>query len=188
MLSLSSTALPLIKLWNFPEEIMKIPENGSVVLASNCPLDGNEAQVIHQVVSKRHARTRVLLLPNQDPIEGVHVPARTWREDTKFQQIREVLSHLENDGALIVFPAGKGSLYNDSTRNLEEYPWDVRLAKWLLTKNYALIPLWVQVRKKAWHKRFYLGSNKLKNQRSVLGLQLRIGKSIGANVYQQLTP
>jgi putative hemolysin len=188
MLSRSSRALPLIKLWNFPEEIIKIPENGSVVLASNCPLDGNEAQVIHQVVSKRHARTRVLLLPNQEPIEGVHVPAHTWREENKYQQMREVLAHLENDGALIVFPAGKGSLYNDSTGDLEEYPWDVRQAKWLLTKNYALIPLWVQVRKKAWHKRFYLGSNKSKNQRSVLGLQLRIGKSIGANVYQQLTP
>lgn len=130
----------------------KIPKSGPLLIVANHPLGGLEGVLLAKLLMKYRPDLKVLTnellrrIPELAPIFiGVDVLSSNAAK-ANAHGLRQSQQHLQNGGALLLFPSGTVASLNVKERAIEEKPWH-RLAGMLLKKNRATcLPIYVKGR------------------------------------------
>jgi putative hemolysin len=175
-----------IQLWNFPEEERRIPESGPLILVSNCPLGGQEAELLQRLIAKRRSDCKVLPLPNNQIIADIHFTPKN--DLSECQLLSTAIDYTKQGGALLLFPAKKGGFYNKQKNRIDDHPWCSDILESIKTNQLSVCPIWIQVKRKAWINLFKRGKNQPISSKDVIGLQVRIGLPISKADYRDFNP
>ena len=95
-----------------PRELERIPSSGRVVIVANHPIGTLDAFVLFQLVAQ--VRNDVKAVANQvlssiKPLEPLLLPVDNMGGKSTREQLKAVYQHLEDEGVVIIFPAGEVS-------------------------------------------------------------------------------
>ncbi|GLQ73389.1 lysophospholipid acyltransferase family protein [Vibrio penaeicida] len=126
-----------------------IPEEGPVVIVANHPLGAIEGVILAALV--RHRRPDVKVMANEllkqlpelsDLFIGVDVFESKSAIKTNLTAMRSAHQHLANGGALIIFPAGEVSTYQDA--QLQDKTWSRSVAKLVKKSKATCVPIYIE--------------------------------------------
>ena len=135
----------------------KIPKTGPVVIASNHPFGGIEGVILARLIGEVRPDLKVLankglgiftelsdyfiftnpLSPN-DPKNG--------------PSLRQCVKHVQAQGALLIFPAGKVSYYQKAKSGISEHIWNKLIGRLVSIDKCQYVPVFVSGKNSA---RFY---------------------------------
>ena len=131
------------------ECLEEIPKTGPVLIVANHPLGGLEGMAIAREIARVRPDIQVLTnellrrIPELAPIFiGVNVLSKD-AASANVGGIKQVHSHLKNNGAILLFPAGMVSAYEPGHRRIQDREWN-RLAGQLV-KRYGCTTVPVNV-------------------------------------------
>lgn len=132
------------------EENQRIPRAGRVVIIANHPIGTLDGLVLLNIV--RAIRPDVKVLANEvlsavKPLSSVILPVNNMGGNTSRDNLRAVGKHIENHGALIVFPAGEVSrLGAQGVRDGKWRPGFLRIA---YRHKAPVLPVFIDARNSA---------------------------------------
>jgi putative hemolysin len=135
------------------KDIQKIPVEGKVVIVANHPLGALDALALIKLVKK--VRPDVKILANEvlqaiDNINDFLLPYNIFSDKSQKENIEKILEYLENDYAIIIFPAGKVSrAYLKNFFTIKDDNWKkgaIYLAK---KTNSPILPIYIKARNSA---------------------------------------
>ncbi|MFT6086120.1 MAG: putative hemolysin [Glaciecola sp.] len=126
----------------------KIPKTGPVVIASNHPFGGIEGVILARIIGEVRPDLKVLanrglgifkeisdyfiftnpLSPN-DPKNG--------------PSLRQCVKHVQSQGALLIFPAGKVSYYQESKSGISEHLWNKLVGRLVSIDQCQYVPIFI---------------------------------------------
>jgi putative hemolysin len=126
----------------------KIPKTGPVVIASNHPFGGIEGVILARIIGEVRPDLKVLanrglgifkeisdyfiftnpLSPN-DPKNG--------------PSLRQCVKHVQSQGALLIFPAGKVSYYQKAKSGISEHLWNKLVGRLVSIDQCQYVPIFV---------------------------------------------
>ena len=128
-----------------PEEIARIPRTGAVVVVANHPHGLVDGMIMAEMVSRVRPDFRILtrsLLTGIPEIAEFMIPVPFPHEENSRElglQMRELtMAHLANQGAVILFPAGRVASSETWFGPAIEAEWNVFTHK-MITKSGAMI-------------------------------------------------
>jgi putative hemolysin len=136
----------------------RIPKQGPLVLASNHPFGGIEgvllAWAIHQVRPdiKVMANRGLRIFPELSDFFIFANPLAS-NDPQNGPAIRACLKHLNNGGALLVFPAGRVSYYHGATKRIADHPWNRLVASLQQRSQASVVPVFVSGFNSRWFYR-----------------------------------
>ena len=139
--------------------LANIPESGPVIFVANHPLGGLEGVAMSQLLRRQRSDLKVLTneiltrIPEFANIFiGVDVLSRDATEKN-MRGMRQVMKHLKQGGALLVYPAGMVSAFNTRSGKIEDRPWSSVAGKLAKQFKATCVPFYVHGRNSQW---FYL--------------------------------
>jgi len=140
-----------VKIESSSAEIASIPEKGPVVVVANHPFGALDGLIAGALAVRRHSNVRVLAnqwltaIPNLRPwLLPVDVFGDANRAQSNAPVLKSALTHLRNDGLLILFPAGIVSHFQPVYSGIFDPPWN-RLAAVLSRKaNATVVPMFFE--------------------------------------------
>lgn len=119
-----------------------IPASGPLVIVANHPLGAVEGVILAEILLQVRSDVKILanqyltLIPELAPLFiSVDVFEGESAIKANMKAMRKGLEHLNNDGVLLVFPAGEVSSYDD-TGQINDKPWSRSVAK-LIKRSHA---------------------------------------------------
>ena len=126
----------------------KVPKTGPVVIASNHPFGGIEGVILARIIGEVRPDLKVLanrglgifreisdyfiftnpLSPN-DPKNG--------------PSLRQCVKHVQSQGALLIFPAGKVSYYQESKSGISEHLWNKLVGRLVSIDQCQYVPIFI---------------------------------------------
>ncbi|WP_341503053.1 GNAT family N-acyltransferase [Gallaecimonas sp. GXIMD4217] len=156
---------PHLRGWDFVEAVLdhfdfgyqvsdrekeRIPASGRVVIIANHPIGSLDGLALLKCVGEVRRDVRVVanaLLGELAPLKGLMHPVNNLVGRTSREQMEGISRHLEDDGALIIFPAGEVSrLRPQGVRDTHWRSGFLRLAK---QSRAPVLPILVQARNSA---------------------------------------
>lgn len=132
------------------EELLEeIPKTGPVLIVANHPLGGLEGMAIAREIARVRPDIQVLtneLLRRIPELAPIFIGVNVLSKDAAAGNvggIKQVHSHLKNNGAILLFPAGMVSAYEPSYGRIQDREWN-RLAGQLV-KRYGCTTVPVNV-------------------------------------------
>lgn len=127
-----------------------IPESGPLLIVANHPLGGVEGVILAKILLEY--RSDLLVMANHflkripelsSLFIGVDVFEGQEAIKANLKAIKQAHKHLENQGALLIFPAGEVSVYDKETNQLQDKEWN-RLVGKLAQKHKAnCLPIFI---------------------------------------------
>lgn len=131
-------------------DLENIPHQGPVILVANHPIGSLDGLVLLRTIAAVRSDVKVVanqLLSNIEPISSLFVPVDNINYTTQRQQIRSMQQHLEQQGALIFFPAGEVSrLYLQGVRDRR---WQSGFLKLAAKARAPIVPIHISARNSA---------------------------------------
>lgn len=93
-------------------QLERIPSRGRVIIIANHPIGTLDAAILLQMVGQVRSDVKAVtnqLLSTIEPIQPLLLPVDNMGAKTSRKQVKAVYKHLENEGAVIIFPAGEVS-------------------------------------------------------------------------------
>ncbi|AKJ42337.1 lysophospholipid acyltransferase family protein [Pragia fontium] len=131
-------------------DLENIPAQGPVVLVANHPIGSLDALVLLQTVAKVRPDVKVMttpLLSYLEPLRSLFISVDNINHRTHRRQIHEVMTHLTNQHALIIFPAGEVSRL--SLTGIQDGPWLSGFLRLAAKVNAPIVPVHIQARNSA---------------------------------------
>lgn len=130
--------------------LKEIPKKGPVIFFANHPFGGLEGIGMTKLLLEHRPDTKVLTnemltkIPElSDIFIGVDVLSKNAvRANAK--GIRAVCNHLENDGAVLIYPAGMVSAINKSNWKIEDRQWNSLVGKLATKYDATCLPFFVE--------------------------------------------
>ncbi len=131
------------------EDILnKIPETGRFIVVCNHPYGMIEGLIIANLLSKRRKDVKIMAnlgLQIFKEIQGFFIFANPLKpkSPTNPAAIKQCFHHLESDGLLVLFPAGRVSFYQANKRRITDGEWNrlpVKLAK---KTGTSILPIFI---------------------------------------------
>lgn len=125
----------------------RIPAEGKLICVSNHPLGGLDGLVLLQTIGEVRKDVRILangILANIEAISGNFIPIEMYSNGPKRSQLAIIKKCLENEEAIIIFPAGEVSrMYGFGIKDKD---WS-RSALYFASKHNApILPMFVKGR------------------------------------------
>lgn len=129
------------------DELKNIPEKGKFITIANHPYGGIDGLILLYLILKKRPDFRVManfLLKRIEPLSDKIMAVNPFEEVNvgSYTGIKESLKHLQNEGALGVFPAGEVSSYNKHTKTVTDKEWNPKVIKFLKKTQSPIIPIY----------------------------------------------
>ena len=128
-------------------ERLRIPATGRVVIAANHPIGSLDGLALLNLVRQVRPDVKVMsnnLLMAIEPLRSVLLPVDNMGGLTPRQNLKNIRSHLEEEGALIVFPAGEVSRFGG--RGVRDGEWHSGFVKIAAATQAPVLPIFVKGR------------------------------------------
>lgn len=136
-----------------PNELLRIPSEGPVVVVSNHPFGGLDAIILTAMLSGLRDDARILanhlllripqvrpLLFGVDPFGGLEAARRNVRG------MQRAMEHLMDGGLLGIFPSGTVSHFQVRRMVVEDPPWTTHLFKLVRHSGATVVPVYFEGR------------------------------------------
>ncbi len=126
------------------DERARIPASGRVVIAANHPIGSLDGLALLNLVRQVRPDVKVVandLLTTITPLHPVLLPINNMGGTTPRQNLRNIREHLEQDGALIIFPAGEVSRL--SPTGIKDSVWQGGFVKIARATASPILPVYV---------------------------------------------
>ena len=114
-----------------------IPTSGPVVITSNHPYGGLDGLMAMSVIGQRRRDLRLLANPDLAQLDGLGslmIPVDpfggTQSKRANVAGMRKAVRHLQDGGALLIFPAGEVSHLHLRTLSVRDPVWSTTAAAW----------------------------------------------------------
>ena len=188
----------LLEYFNFNVEaqnLVRIPKSGRFILIANHPIGALDALALLKMVSKVRPDVKVLgnhLLMSMPALQSV-VLTYDKNSSTAVQQFNTVCDHLNDDGVLIVFPAGDVSYF--SPRGVKDGRWQSVFLKIAEQANSPILPVCIDARNSFLFYSLSVFSKPLSTllllretfRHSTNAVKIRVGELIDPLVYVDLS-
>ena len=179
--------------YEIPEEDLKrIPKTGSFITVSNHPLGGIDGILLLKLILEHRSDYKIIanfLLHRIEPLKPYIMPVNPFedRKDVKSSVggFKQAISHLRNDAALGVFPAGEVSTYKNDGLIVDK-AWEPSAMKLIQKAQVPILPIYFHAKNSSWFYRLAslsgvlrsakLPSEMLSQKHRVV--KIRIGKPI----------
>jgi len=128
-------------------QLENIPTSGRVVIISNHPLGSLDAFVLLKMISKVRHDVKIVAndyLAEFKSIESLLITINNFKDKQTKESISKIYSHLENDGALIIFPAGEVSRM--SAKGVRDGKWQKGFLKFATRTKSPILPVHVDAK------------------------------------------
>lgn len=129
------------------KERARIPATGRVVIAANHPIGSLDGLALLQLVHRVRPDVKVVantLLAEVKPLHPVMLPVNNMGGVTPRANLRKIRRHLEDDGALIIFPAGEVSRLGSG--GVKDRHWHSGFVKLATATQSPVLPIFVDGR------------------------------------------
>ncbi|MDR2690388.1 MAG: lysophospholipid acyltransferase family protein [Azoarcus sp.] len=168
-------------------ELENIPAQGPVVLVANHPIGSLDGLALLKTVAVVRPEVKIVanqLLTRLHPLEDLFIAVDNMNGQASRQQIKNVRTHLQEQGALILFPAGEVSRFG--MKGVRDKKWSSGFIRLAAHVRAPIVPIHVEGRLGAF---FYLSSFLYKPLSTYLlvretfsqqgkSLKIRVGKQI----------
>jgi len=128
--------------------LTKIPEKGRCIVVCNHPYGMVEGVIIAQLLTAYRSDTKIMAnlgLKVFKEIKDYFIFANPLQPKAAINTsaIKQCFSHADNEGLLVIFPAGKVSTYQSNNDHISDAQWN-RLAVQIATKKQApILPVFI---------------------------------------------
>lgn len=174
--------------------LQRIPTQARVVIAANHPLGSLDGLALVKLVSQLRGDVKIVaneILTAIEPLESMLLPVDNMGGQTARRQLAAIHEHLENDGALIIFPAGEVSRLG--TTGVKDGPWQTGFLRMARRAHAPIVPVYVDGRNSAvfyWVSAMFKPLSRLllikeMFKQSSRTLQIRVGEQVDHRDYVQ---
>lgn len=173
----------------------RIPAWGRVVIVANHPIGSLDGLALLKLVSKVRRDVKVVandVLAAVEPLQSLLLPVDAFGSRSTRDHLRAIDQHLQNDGAIIIFPAGEVSRMGAT--GVKDGAWRHGFLRFATKAKAPILPMFVDARNSA----FFYSLSFLARPLSTLWLvremfkhcnknmRVRIGQTIGYETYSTL--
>lgn len=155
-------------------DLDNIPAKGRVVIFANHPIGSLDALAMIKLIGEIRPDIKVVaneILMAIEPLHPILLPVRNMGGGTPKHHLEAIHRHLQNDGALLIFPAGEVSRLRPN--GVRDTLWQSGFLKIALACDAPLLPLFADARNSA---TFY-GTSMIYKPLSTLLLVKEIGRA-----------
>ncbi len=125
-------------------ELENIPTSGRVVIVSNHPLGSLDGFSLLKLIGKVRPDVKIVandFLAEFKSIESLLITINNFKDKQTKESISNIYDHLNNDGALIIFPAGEVSRM--TPKGVRDGKWQKGFLKFAMRTNSPILPIYV---------------------------------------------
>lgn len=126
-------------------QLKKIPANGPFITISNHPYGGLDGILLIKLLSEVRPDVKILansFLQKIEPLQDFFIGIQPFDKNNSDRSgLKQVISHLRNNGVLGVFPAGEASGY-DQYYNVADKEWEFMVIKLIKKANVPVVPIY----------------------------------------------
>lgn len=133
--------------FNFDQSLQQLPKTGRLIVVANHPLGFLDGMGLLKTIAKQRSDVRMLV--NQGLHNLLGIPELTIGVDsfhgriTK-QAFKEIKQQLDNEGVLIIFPAGLVS--RKKKGEIVDMPWNPSFIRFAKSFQAPILPVYMQAR------------------------------------------
>lgn len=128
-------------------DIENIPSTGRVVIIANHPLGALDALSLLKLVSKVRKDVKIVandFLEGFDPLKPLFINIDNFKSKQAKENIQKIYNSLNNDEAIIIFPAGEVSRV--SPTGIKDNRWQKGFLKFASKTNSPILPILVDAK------------------------------------------
>jgi len=125
-------------------DLQNIPSSGKVVIIANHPLGGLDALSLIKLVSTVRSDVKIVandFLVGIDALKSLFIPIDNYKMRQSKQDIKKVYEALNNEEAIIIFPAGEVS--RASAKGIKDPNWNKGFLNFALHSNAPILPIFI---------------------------------------------
>ncbi len=126
------------------KEQMNIPSSGRVVIIANHPLGALDGLALLKLVGEVRRDVRIVandLLMSFDALQNLFLPVDNLGKSTRKQNIERIVDALQNDEAVVVFPAGEVS--RAGLTGIRDGKWNSGFLHFARKANAPILPVYL---------------------------------------------
>ncbi|MBV0932831.1 lysophospholipid acyltransferase family protein [Marinobacterium weihaiense] len=126
------------------KERMNIPSSGRVVIVANHPLGALDGLALLKLVGEVRRDVRIIandVLMHFDALQNLFLPVDNLGKSTRKQNIARIVDALQNDEAVIVFPAGEVS--RAGFTGIKDGKWNSGFIHFARKANAPILPVYL---------------------------------------------
>jgi len=182
------------------EELKRIPDKGPLVIVANHPMGGIDGILLIKTISQLRPDLKILashIFQRIEPIKQYIVPVNPFTKDNSNAGLggfKQAIKHVNNNGALVIFPAGEIARFNIETQTFNEGIWQFSLLRFIKMLKCPVLPVYLKCNK---HNPFIIfGFNNPSKNSSIpselfnpknRNVRLRIGNPIPVKEQEQFS-
>lgn len=128
-------------------ESRRIPTRGKIVIVANHPIGSLDGLALLKLVREVRPDVKVVaneLLTAVKPLEKLLLPVDNMGGSTTRKNLRNIQQYLDNDGALIIFPAGEVSRFG--AKGIRDGHWNTGFLRIASAARAPILPVFVDGR------------------------------------------
>lgn len=126
-------------------QLKRIPAIGPFITVSNHPFGGLDGILLLKILSKVRPDVKILansFLQKIEPLQDFFIGIQPFdQKNSDRSGLKQVITHLRNNGVLGVFPAGEASGY-DQYYNVADREWEFMVVKLIKKANVPVVPIY----------------------------------------------
>ncbi len=128
-------------------EIERIPTQGRVVIVANHPIGSLDGLALLKMVGEIRPDVKAVaneILYALEPLRSLLLPVDNMSGRTGREQLKAIKNHLDDEGAIIIFPAGEVSRMGPT--GIKDGRWNSGFLRFASSKNAPILPMFVDGR------------------------------------------
>ncbi len=126
----------------------KIPRTGPVVIASNHPFGGIEGVILARLIGEVRPDLKVLANKGLGIFKEISdyfifTNPLSANDPKNGPSLRHCVKHVQSQGALLIFPAGKVSYYQKAKTGISEHIWNKLVGRLVSIDSCQFVPIFV---------------------------------------------
>lgn len=126
------------------DEIERISPSGRLVIVANHPIGSLDGLALLKLIYSIRRDVKVVgnqMLSHVEPLESLLLPVDNMNRKTAKANVKAIDDHLQNEGAVIIFPAGEVSRFGPS--GIKDGKWNSGFLKFASKANAPILPLFI---------------------------------------------